>query len=92
MEYGTYDKVIYEPQHPYTQALVSAIPRINIRQKRERIILEGDVPSPVNPDPYCRFYGRCHERQPMCKEKEVFLLEIGEGHQVSCLLRQQSQE
>lgn len=88
VEYAGFDQVIYEPQHPYTQALVSAIPRINLDEKRERIILEGDVPSPVNPESYCRFYGRCRERQNFCKEQEVFLEEVEPGRFVSCLLRQ----
>ncbi len=88
VEYADFDKVIYEPMHPYTQALVSAIPRINLDQKRDRIILEGDVPSPVNPDPYCRFYGRCRERKDFCREQEANLEEIEPGRFVSCLLRQ----
>lgn len=89
VEQGSFEQVIYEPAHPYTQALVSAIPRTSIKQKRDRIILEGDVPSPVNPDKYCRFYGRCQERQNICREQEVFLKEIEPGRSVSCLLRQQ---
>lgn len=88
VEYGNYERVIYEPLHPYTQALVSAIPRLNIHQKKERIILKGDVPSPVNPDPYCRFYGRCRERDSICQEEEVFLTPIKKDHYVSCLKRE----
>ncbi len=88
VELADYDKVIYEPLHPYTQALVSAIPRINIYDDSERVILEGDVPSPINPDKYCRFYSRCPERQDICKEKPVELLEVEPGRYVSCLLKQ----
>ncbi len=88
VEYADFDKVIYEPLHPYSQALVSAIPRINLDQKRDRIILEGDVPSPVNPDKYCNFYGRCQERKDFCIEQEAKLQEIEPGRFVSCLLRQ----
>ncbi len=88
VEYADFDKVIYEPLHPYTQALVSAIPRIHLDDKRERIILEGDVPSPVNPEPRCRFYGRCQERKEICQEQEATLKEIEPGRFVNCLLRE----
>ena len=73
------------PQHPYTQALLSAIPipKVNISRKG-RIILEGDVPSPINPPAGCRFYGRCPSRQDHCKTEEPELKEFSPGHFLAC--------
>lgn len=88
VELADYDKIIFEPMHPYTQALVAAIPKMDIEAESEKIILEGDVPSPVNPVKHCRFYGRCRERMDICKEKEVSLQEVEPGRFVSCLLHQ----
>ncbi len=87
MELSDYDRIMHAPSHPYTKALVSAIPIPSLDKKGERIILEGDVPSPINPDPYCRFYGRCRERQKICKEQETHLREVETGRLVNCLLR-----
>jgi oligopeptide/dipeptide ABC transporter ATP-binding protein len=73
------------PQHPYTQALLSAIPipKVNI-SRQGRIILEGDVPSPVNPPAGCRFYGRCPSRLDACQEVGPELKEISPGHFLAC--------
>lgn len=73
------------PQHPYTQALLSAIPvpRLDVAAKK-RIILEGDVPSPVNPEPGCRFYGRCPSRCIDCLEAMPDLVEVSPGHHLAC--------
>lgn len=74
------------PQHPYTQALLSAIPVINPEKKMERIILEGDVPSPINPPAGCRFSSRCFKVQESCKLQEAKLKEVSPGHFVACHL------
>ncbi len=87
VELGDADEVIHNPLHPYTEALVSAIPRITRSTEHHRIILEGDVPSPVNPPSICRFYGRCPVRQDRCR-RPVELLEVEPNHYVRCVLRE----
>ncbi|MGI1659205.1 MAG: ABC transporter ATP-binding protein [Desulfitobacterium sp.] len=74
------------PLHPYTQALLSAIPIIDPEKKKQRIILEGDVPSPINPPDGCRFCSRCFREMEQCKSLAPELKEITPGHWVSCHL------
>lgn len=74
------------PLHPYTQALLSAIPVINPEHKKERIILQGDVPSPINPPAGCRFCSRCFKELDICKDKEPVFREVSPGHFVACHL------
>ncbi len=73
-----------EPLHPYTQALLSAVPVARIGAKKQRILLEGDVPSPVNPPKGCRFAGRCAYRQEICAAQTPPLVEVENGHFVAC--------
>ncbi|GAA3025198.1 hypothetical protein Aglo01_18310 [Actinokineospora globicatena] len=78
---------LYErPMHPYTVALLSAvpIPDTNRRDNRERIRLSGDVPSPINPPSGCRFHTRCWKAQEVCKTTEPPLAELAPGHQAAC--------
>jgi len=70
--------------HPYTEALVSAIP--SIRQRKIRILLPGNVPSPLNPPPGCHFHTRCHRVLPICHQAEPHLKDAGNGHLVACHL------
>ncbi|MCX5735489.1 MAG: dipeptide ABC transporter ATP-binding protein [candidate division NC10 bacterium] len=75
-----------KPMHPYTEALLSAIPIPDPTTKRRRIILEGDPPSPINPPKGCRFHTRCHKRFDRCDKEEPALREVDPRHWVSCHL------
>src|SRR5688500_2626960 len=75
------------PKHPYTEALLSAVPVPDPRVKRKRILLEGDVPSPIKPPSGCRFHTRCAIRVPSCSENEQVLKQISPGHWVACQVR-----
>ncbi len=74
------------PMHPYTMALMSAVPVPDTKRRteRDRIRLEGDVPSPVNPPPACRFHTRCWKAQDICRTQEPPLIELAPSHQVAC--------
>ena len=76
-----------DPQHPYTLALMSAIPIPNPELKRERIVLAGDVPSPLHPPPGCRFHTRCPLAFDRCKVEEPPLIDLGGDHWTACHLR-----
>ena len=86
VEIGTPEAVYGAPSHPYTQALMSAVPVPNpqLGAKRKRIILIGDVPSPVNPPSGCRFRTRCPKVQGICSSQEPMLIDRGQGHRVAC--------
>jgi len=75
------------PKHPYTEALLSAVPIPDPAVKRKRILLEGDVPSPIKPPSGCRFHTRCSVRVPACSENEQVLKQVSPGHWVACQVR-----
>src|SRR2546425_4210815 len=75
------------PKHPYTEALLSAVPIPDPTMKRKRILLEGDVPSPINPPSGCRFHTRCSLRVPSCSQNEQVLKQVSRGHWVACQVR-----
>ncbi len=86
MEIAPKRELYANPLNPYTQALLSAIPIINPEKKKERIILKGDVPSPINPPAGCRFSSRCFKELDHCKLKDPLLKEVSPGHWVACHL------
>jgi oligopeptide transport system ATP-binding protein len=77
-----------KPQHPYTQALLSAIPIPDpiVEASRKRIPLAGDVPSPINPPSGCAFRTRCHYAMPLCTQQQPVFMDIGAGHMAACHL------
>jgi len=77
-------ELFLNPLHPYTQALMSAIPIPNPHLKRERVILKGDVPSPLNPPTGCRFHPRCQYATEICAKEEPAMRELKTEHFVSC--------
>jgi len=88
VEIAESNELYTHPVHPYTTALLSAIPIPDPDEaaQRKRIVLEGDVPSPIDPPPGCRFRGRCRFVKEVCKEVTPSLKDIGGGHQVACHL------
>lgn len=80
-------RLFQNPVHPYTKALLSAIPVPDPDYKAKRILLEGELTSPINPEPGCRFAKRCPYARPECKEQDIPLKEVESGHVVSCILQ-----
>jgi oligopeptide/dipeptide ABC transporter ATP-binding protein len=84
VEMAASEELLRRPKHPYTEALVSAVPPADPDIKLERIILEGDVPSPANPPSGCVFHPRCRYAEPICSQEEPALLEIEPEHYAAC--------
>ena len=86
VETGPTDEVVFDPQHPYTASLLSASPVADpeLERKRQRIVLHGEPPSPIDPPPACRFHTRCPIARPVCSEQAPPLSEVAPGRQVAC--------
>jgi oligopeptide transport system ATP-binding protein len=79
-------EIIRAPKHPYTQALISAVPVMDRESGRQRIVLPGDVPSPIHPPPGCPFHPRCPLAEERCRREVPEWREVGDGHRVACHL------
>lgn len=87
MEMGTNDQIVYEPLHPYTTALIAAVPVPDPTSKRGDVVIKGEIPSPVNPPAGCRFHTRCPSYiGDICRTKEPPLINLGNNHYVACHL------
>lgn len=87
VEVATAEELYENPLHPYTEALLSAVPIPDPKIKRKRIVLQGDVPNPINPPTGCHFHTRCPIAQPRCSQEAPVLKDAGGRHQVSCHFR-----
>jgi oligopeptide transport system ATP-binding protein len=88
VEIADKSELFRNPRHPYTQALLASVPVADPRSKRLKPLVDGDVPSPVNPPSGCAFHTRCRYSIDRCKVERPLLCDVGEGHQVACLLNE----
>lgn len=87
VELGSNDQIVYEPLHPYTKALIDAVPVPDPLAKRGDIVIKGEIPSPINPPSGCRFHTRCPQYiGDICRTKEPQLINMGDEHYVACHL------
>lgn len=86
MERGQTEKIIYKPLHPYTLALISAVPVPDPTSKRSEVVIKGEIPSPINPPPGCKFHTRCPIAEKICREKEPPLVDYEDHHYAACHL------
>lgn len=84
VEKGPTEKVVHEPLHPYTEALIDAVPIPDPTARRTQVVIKGEVPSPINPPPGCRFHPRCPYAWDICRKEEPPLLEIEKDRYVAC--------
>lgn len=89
VETADYYEMFKNPTHPYTKALLSAVPIPKLNAVTNRILLKGDVPSPINPPARCRFCTRCNCSMERCEKSEPELIEVANGHEVACFLANQ---
>jgi oligopeptide/dipeptide ABC transporter ATP-binding protein len=86
VELADANAIVATPRHPYTQALISAVPVVDPASKRQRIVLPGDVPSPIDPPTGCPFHPRCPMAEARCRTERPELKELVPGHWVACHL------
>jgi oligopeptide/dipeptide ABC transporter ATP-binding protein len=86
VEQGEASAIVREPKHPYTQALISAVPEVDPETRRQRIVLQGDVPSPIQPPPGCPFHPRCPVAEERCRREVPEFRELRPGHWAACHL------
>jgi len=87
VEMGTTDQIVYEALHPYTKALIAAVPVPDPTSKRSEVVIKGEIPSPINPPPGCRFHTRCPSIiGDICRQKPPPLIDVGNNHLVACHL------
>lgn len=92
VEIAETDEIFSNTMHPYSLALLSAVPKIDLENKNERIILNGDVPNPINPPDGCRFAARCWMAKDVCKQKNPELVEVEPNHCVACHFYKESRQ
>jgi len=86
VEMGQIEKIVYEPLHPYTKALINAVPIPDPTAERISVVIKGEIPSPVNPPSGCRFHTRCPLVMDICSKEEPQLIKVGKEHLVACHL------
>jgi len=84
VEHGNVDEVLNSPKHPYTQALLSAVPVVKLESNRKIIHLHGDLPSPANPPSGCHFHPRCPKAMPVCSGEYPAVTKFSETHTACC--------
>jgi oligopeptide/dipeptide ABC transporter ATP-binding protein len=84
MEMGSVEDIVYEPLHPYTNALLSAVPVPDPKSRRTKLTIKGEIPSPIDPPPGCRFCTRCPVVEEICRKEEPELINVGKEHYVAC--------
>jgi len=86
VEMGSVEKIVYEPLHPYTKALIDAVPIPDPTAERIKVVIKGEIPSPINPPSGCRFHTRCPVAIDVCSKEEPPLIDAGKEHYVACHL------
>jgi len=84
VEKGVTEDIIFNPLHPYTVALELAVPTPDPTAERTKVVIKGEVPTPINPPRGCRFHPRCPEAMPICSQQEPSFIDVAKGHLVSC--------
>ena len=87
VEMASSEEIYKNPGHPYTEALLNAVPGLEFSEKKHKLKVAGDIPDPSNPPPGCAFHTRCPIKEKQCEEREPALKELGKGHYVACLLK-----